>query len=103
MKIRIKATKITLTAEIKDYIQQKMDMLDKYLGKIQVLNCDVEISREKGKQKTGEIYRAEINLEVPGQLLRVEKTEAELMKAIDKVKDHMMRSIKKYKEKSSKR
>lgn len=99
MRIRIKGTKIELTEKIKDYVQLKMDMLEKYLGKVKALNCDVELSRENGQQNSGDIYRAEINLEVPGQILRVEKTENDLLKAIDKVKDHMIRSIKKYKEK----
>jgi putative sigma-54 modulation protein len=99
MKIRIKATRIELTPQIKEYVQLKMNMLEKYLGKIQVINCDVEISRENGVQNSGKIYRAEVNLEVPGQLLRVEKTEKDILKAVDKVKDHLERVIVKYKEK----
>ncbi len=98
MNVKIKATKIELTPKIKDYIQEKMDMLEKYLGHIQVLNCDVEVGMSIGSQVSGEIYRAEVNLEVPGELLRVEKTEKDLYKAIDKVKDHLMRSIRRYKE-----
>ena len=99
MRINIKATKIELTQEIKDYVQEKMDMLEKYLGDIQVLHCDVEVGMSVGGQNKGKIYRAEANLEVLGNLLRVEKTEKELFKAIDKVKDHLTRSIKRYKEK----
>ena len=99
MQIKIKATKISLTPKIKEYVQSKMDMLEKYLGNIPVTNCDVEISRSVGGQQSGKIYRAEVNLEVPGELLRVEKTEKELFKSIDKVKDHLTRSIKRYKEK----
>jgi len=52
-----------------------------------------------GGQNSGQIYRAEVNLEVPGKLLRVEKIEKELFKAIDKVKDHLEIIIKKYREK----
>lgn len=98
MQINIKSKKIKLTNEVKEYIQVKMDMLEKYLGKIQVINCDFEIGMEVGGQQNGEIYRAEANLEVPRQLLRVVKTEKDIYKAIDKVKDHLIRSIKKYKE-----
>lgn len=99
MRLNIKATKIELTPETKDYVQEKMDMLQKYLGDIQVLNCDVEVGLTVGGQNSGEIYRAEVNLELPGELLRVEKTEKELFKAIDKVKDHLARAIRRYKEK----
>ena len=99
MRINIKSTKIELTPKIKDYVQEKMNMLEKYLGDIQVLNCDIEVGMSIGGQNKGQIYRAEANLEVPGELLRVEKTEKELFKAIDKVKDHLARSIRRYKEK----
>ena len=99
MKIKIKATKLDLTEEIKDYVQEKMDMLERYLGNITPTNCDVEVAVAVGDQNKGKIYRCEVNLFVPGELLRVEKTEKELFKAIDKVKDHMQRSIKRYKEK----
>ena len=99
MQIKIKATNIELTPEIKDYVQEKMDMLEKYLGNVQVLNCDVEVGMSVGNQQSGKIYRAEANLNVPGDLLRVEKTEKDLFKAIDKVKDHLTRSIRRYKEK----
>ncbi len=99
MQIKIKATKIELTPKIKNYIQEKVDMLEKYLGNIKVTNCDVEIAQEVGGQNNGDIYRAEINLSVPGELIRVEKMESDIFKAIEKVKDHMVRSITKYKEK----
>ncbi|MCK5060981.1 ribosome-associated translation inhibitor RaiA [Candidatus Parcubacteria bacterium] len=99
MQINIKATKIELSEEIKDYIQEKMDMLDKYLGSVTATNCDVEIAMAVGDQNKGKIFRCEVNLTVPHELLRVEKTEKELFKAIDKVKDHLARSIRRYKEK----
>ncbi len=99
MQIKLRAVNIELTSEIKEYIQQKMDMLEKYLGTIQVLHCDIEVGMAIGSQQSGKIYRAEVNLEMPGKLLRVEKTEKELFKAIDKVKDHLVRSICRYKQK----
>ncbi len=98
MKIKIKATGTKLTPAIKDYIEEKMNMLDKYFGDIKVTNCDFEIELTTKHHQKGDIFRAEANISVPGDLLRVEKTEKDLYKAIDKVKDHMLRSIKKYKE-----
>jgi len=100
MQIRIKTTKIDLTPELREYIQKKADMLEKYLGDVQVLNCDVEVGLVKPGNHGGKNYRAEINLELPGDLLRVEKVAESLHKAIDKVKDHLARSIKRYKDKS---
>jgi len=99
MQLRIKATNLELTEAIRNYFQTKMDMIEKYLGDVAVVNCDVEIEKAIGGQHKGEIFRAEVNLQVPHELLRVEKTEADLYKAIDKVKDHLELVIKKYKEK----
>ncbi|MBU4375173.1 ribosome-associated translation inhibitor RaiA [Patescibacteria group bacterium] len=99
MNINIKATNIELTPKIKDYVQEKMDMLEKYLGSVDVINAKFEVELTTLHHNKGEIYRAEANLDVPGSLLRVEKTEKDLFKAIDKVKDHLTRSIKRYKEK----
>ena len=103
MRTDIKATKLELSGEIKDYIQKKMNMLERYLGNIQVLNCHVEIGLAVGGQKNGQIYRAEANLDLPGELLRVERNATDIFKAIDKVKEHLVDQIKKYKEKKIER
>ena len=99
MKLNIKATNLELTPNLKDYAQKKMDMLDKYLGKFKVINAHLEIGKISNHHLKGEIYSAEANLAIGGDLLRVEKTEKDLYKAIDKVKDHLELVIKKYKDK----
>lgn len=99
MKTIIKSTKLEVTAAIKKYIENKMDMVEKYLGDIKAINCDFEVEKSVGGQHKGEIFRAEVTLQVPRQVLRIEKTEKDLYKAIDKVKDHLELVIKKYKEK----
>lgn len=99
MQIQIKATKIELTPQIKEYVQKKMDMVEKYLGDFPLINAYFEVEKTSEHHQKGEIYRAEANLSVPGELLRVEKTEKDIFKAIDKVKDHLEIVIKKYKEK----
>jgi len=100
MKINIKATRIKLTPAIKEYIQKKMDMLDKYLGDIKVINANFEVELTTNHHHKGEIYRAEINLLLVGDFIRIDKTEKDLYKAIDKVKDHLREIIKRHKEKT---
>lgn len=99
MPLNIKATNLELTAELKDYARKKMDMLDKHLGKLKIINTRLEVSKTTNHHLKGEIYRAEVNLSLGGDLLRVEKTEKDVFKAIDKVKDHLELAIKKYKDK----
>jgi ribosomal subunit interface protein len=99
MKYNLKATKIKLSAANKEYIQSKMDMLDKYLGRIKPIDCHVEVGLAVNGQKSGEIYRAEVVLQLPRMIITVEKVETDLLKAIDNVKEHVARSIVKHKEK----
>ncbi len=99
MRLNIKATNLELTPALKDYAQQKMDMLDKYLGKLKVINAHIEVKKTTNHHLKGEIYSAEVNISLGSDLLRVEKTEKDLFKAIDKVKDHLEMVIKKYKDK----
>lgn len=99
MKIKLKGTGVQITEAVRKYVQEKIDMLDKFLGNIAVLNCDVELAKSVGGQNKGQIFRTEVNLQVPGNVLRVEKTETDLYKAIDNVKGHLEGVIIKYKEK----
>jgi len=99
MKYTIKATKIKLTPEIKEYVDKKINMLDKYLGKIQPISCQVEVGLLVGGQKTGDIYRTEVVMELPHAMLVIEKSGEDLNKTIDKVKDHLAQAITKHREK----
>lgn len=99
MQLKIKASNMTLTPAIRSYFQEKMDMIEKYLGNIPVTHCDVEVDKCVGGQHKGDIFRAEVNLDVPHKLLRVERQAKDIYKAIDKVKNHLEIVIKKYKTK----
>jgi putative sigma-54 modulation protein len=96
MQIQIKGTKVDLTPELKAYIEEKMNMLEKYLGSVKPVGCSFEVSLAVGGQNSGKIYTAEANLDLPGERLRIEKTEKDIFKAIDKVKDHLKEAIVKY-------
>ncbi|MBU0649171.1 ribosome-associated translation inhibitor RaiA [Patescibacteria group bacterium] len=92
MKInRIIGTNMELTEVIKDYVNEKIGSLDKYWDRI--IDADVEVGLIGKHHQSGEIYRCEVNLRVPGKILRAEKTEKDLYKAIDKVKDHLQEII----------
>lgn len=97
MTINLRGTGMELTPAIRDYVEQKMSMLDKYFDNIIIANIDVGL-RSNHHQK-GDIYYAEVNLNVPGHLIRVVKEERDLYKAIDKVKDHLKMELEKMKEK----
>lgn len=101
MRIIIKATNFKLSASISQYIEEKIGGLDKFLKHFdsELIEAWVEVGKATRGQRQGDIFRAEVNLNVDGQLLRAEKTEESLMAAIDLVKDELAHEIKNYKEK----
>jgi len=99
MKIRIKATNIKLTPAIKAYAENKIGDLEKLLKNVKknVLKADIEIGKITKQQQKGKVFRAEINLNMPGKLLRAESVQWDLQVAIDEIKQDMEREIRKYK------
>ena len=99
MRLIIKANKIELSPALRAYCQTKMDKIEKYLGTLKALSVEITVAKEVGGQRQGKIFRSEVSLRLPGELLRVEKSAADLYKAIDKVEEHLERAIKKHKDK----
>ncbi len=101
MKIIIKGTNIKLSPSINQYIEEKIGHLEKFLKKYnpQLIEARVEVGKITRGQRQGDIFRAEVNLSINGQLIRVEKTEESLMAAIDLVKDELHREIRQRKDK----
>ncbi|OGF47956.1 ribosomal subunit interface protein [Candidatus Falkowbacteria bacterium RIFOXYD2_FULL_35_9] len=86
-----------LTESIKNYANEKLGGIDKYFDNIQQI--DVEVGKTTKGQAKGDVFFAEINVSVPGKLLRYRDETDELYKAINATKKGMQNEIKKYKEK----
>jgi len=98
MKINIKGTNMELTEAIKDYVEEKIGSLDKFYDNI--LEARVDVGKTTNHHQKGDVFRAEVNLEVPQKgVLRAEATREDLYMAINQVKDELQRQIKKFKEK----
>lgn len=87
MIVTIHGTGIELTDAIKGYALKKVAALEKFFSGVTKVEVDVGL-RTNHHQK-GKVYFAEVNMHVPGSLIRVEKEAEDLYKAIDKVKDHL--------------
>ena len=100
MKLNIKATNIDLTSEIKEYLEKKIGSVEKFLNKkdieINSVEAQVEIGLPSQHHQKGDIYYAEVNLQLPKKLIRVTAQKDDLKKAIVKVKNKLKREIKKY-------
>ncbi len=101
MKVIIKATNLELTEPLKTYIEDKVEGLSKFFPGLDpdAVKARVEVARSTRHHKRGNVYHVDVNLELPGTVLRAEKDDADIRAAIDAVKDKLKREIDKYKEK----
>lgn len=109
MKINIKGVNLELTPAINTYIEDRINGLEKFISgddlkkwdeKNQAaVEADVEIARTTNHHRQGDVYRAEVNIKVPGRIIRAEAEEWDMRVAIDKVKDQLQIELKKYKNK----
>ena len=87
-----------MTPEIKKAIEEKIDILDKFVSHIGTpIEAFVEVAVETSHHKQGKIYYAEANIKVPGGIIRSEAREENIYKAINTVKDELQVLIKKHK------
>ncbi len=99
MKIDLKTKNFNITPSIKTYLQEKLNSLDKFLPNDESIFADVELAQTTRHHHKGDIFKAEVNLTVPGRLIRVVAEKWDLHAAIDVVKDELQREITVSKEK----
>jgi putative sigma-54 modulation protein len=95
LQIQVKATNITLTPEISDYIEKKVRSLEKLIDPNDTSSrADVEIQKTTNHHQDGsDLFRAEVNLRVGKLALRAENSNHDLTAAIDNVKDELHREL----------
>ncbi len=87
-----------LTPAIKDYVNEKVGSLEKFFD--QAIIARVDVGRTSNHHQKGDVFRAEINMDVPQKhVLRAESVKEDLYLAINDAKADLERQIKKYKEK----
>lgn len=98
--LNIKATNIQLTPSIREYVEEKISMLEKLVDASDTtVHADVEVGKISMHHQHGDVFRAEINLSISGEMLRVESSQDNLYAAIDEVRDEMQRRLRKVKTK----
>lgn len=95
MQILIKGTGMELTKAIRDYVDEKIGGLSKFLVKIDngLVEARVEVGQTTKHHQSGDIFRAEVNLKLPRTLLRAVVETSDLYAAIDLVHDEIKRQI----------
>lgn len=107
MKTNLKYTNIPPSPAVETYIAQKIGELDKFInirdtaekGNAAV-EAWVEVGRTTGHHKKGDVFRAEVQVKLPGKAsIRAESVQPDLHLAIDETRDELERQLKRYKNK----
>lgn len=90
----IKATALELTPAIRAYVEEKILSINKFVdSSTGGALADIEVAKTTDHHHSGEIFKAEINLQVNGNFYRASTVRADLYAAIDEMKDEIIRQI----------
>ena len=104
MKIIIKSTNLDVTPALREYIEEKVGSVAKFLKRWDegdVLELRVEVARSTKHHHKGDVFYAEATLGLPHAVLRAEHEGSDIRASIDIVKDTLHREVEKYKEKQT--
>jgi len=100
--ITVKATNLELTPALKEYAENKISSLSRLLTRFETkgeAKAFVEVARTTRHHRRGEIYAAEVNLDLGSVMLRAVKSHNDVHAAIDLVKDALREKLARYKKK----
>lgn len=95
MQIIISGKGVSLTDAIEDYVNKKINALDKYLPGI--IRADVVLGKETKHHAKGDIFFAECKLEVVGNDIFYRSVAGDVYAAIDAVRARLEGELKKRK------
>jgi ribosomal subunit interface protein len=94
MNIQIKTTTIIPTPAISEYVEKKLNPLEKFFQNDSTLKFDLELAKTTNHHKNGDIFRAEIHILAIDTNIYASAEKEDLYMAIDAVKDEVLREIK---------
>lgn len=101
MNIIIKGTNLELHNELKEYAEEKIGGLKKFMEDIDLgdnrVVARIELAKTTSHHQQGDIYKAEVNLQLPKKMFRSVVESDDIFKAIDDVKDELKIMISEYK------
>lgn len=101
MHYNVKTTNIEMTPAISDYLDKRLSAFDKLVSPgDESIKCNVEVGKTTRHHKSGDIFRAEINLHTAGKDFYAVSERSDLYTAIDEVKDETVRLITQHKDRN---
>jgi len=101
MIIKLKETNLTLIPITKDYVEKKLQPLGRFVKRYEEkgeIHMFVEIAKTTKHHQKGNIFYAEVTMELPKSIIRVEATNIDVRAALNEVTDLVKRECQQYKE-----
>ncbi len=100
MRINIKYTHLTSTPDIERHIGSRIETIEKLIDqKDESAYAQVELAQTTTHHKSGDVYRAEVNMHIAGGDFYAFSEASDLLSAFDSVRDEIVRKIKTHKDK----
>ena len=94
MKIeKLQGVNMELTEAIENYIHERVSRLAKIVKRLQPAGISIEVGKPSEHHQKGDVFYAEFNATVLGQMFRATASEEDLYSAIDKVQEEIKRQI----------
>ncbi len=93
IKINTKATNLEITPAIADYVEKKIQMLDKFFRGTDEVLVSAEIGKTTRHHKSGDFFKAELHITSNGEEYYASAETEDLYASIDKVKDDIIREL----------
>ncbi|MDD3102473.1 MAG: ribosome-associated translation inhibitor RaiA [Patescibacteria group bacterium] len=93
MEIKYFFQNITLSGELKDYLEEKVKKLNRFSDKIWEAKIDLSFNDSHAKS---EAFRLELALKMPDRLLEASVRAANIQEAIDKVEEKIRKQLEHY-------
>ena len=99
MKIIIRTKNLILIPSLENYINRKINSLERFFLNPLEAEFRVEIKKTTKHHRKGKVFQTLVQIQLPGKIIRAESVSRDLRLTIDEVKDELQQELKKYKEK----
>lgn len=95
----LQGTGMEITDAIRAYVNEKVESLARFTERFDPCDAAIEIGKTSGHHNKGDVFFAEMNVSLPGDVLRSHVERDDVYAAIDEAKDDIKRQLVDKKEK----
>ncbi len=89
----IQGTNIELTDAIRNYVTEKVESISRFAKRFDPCDVAVEVGKTSEHHNKGDVYFAEMNVAILGDVVRAHAERDDLYAAIDEAKDDVKRQL----------